>query len=69
MDWLVIVIAGFVGFFWIGGLNQPHTGAKLASWTMVLSSVVSIGEASLWPLVVGWLITWVLKLIFGDPSS
>lgn len=69
MDWLVYLIAVLVGLFWIGGLDQPHTGAKLASWTMVLSSVVSIGEGSLWPLVVGWLITWGLKLTFGDPSA
>lgn len=63
MDLLISILAGLFILFGIGLFFSPARGAGLAGIISIGSGVFSYDEKSLVPLVVGFGLLWVLRIL------
>ena len=63
MDLLVTILSAIFVIFGIGLMFSPARGAFIAALVSIGSGVYAYDEKSLIPLVVGFGLLWVLRLI------
>ena len=72
MDYIIYVLSGIsiilaLGCF-VGYLYSKHIGLLLSSFVSVGFSITAIYLVQWWPLAVGFIINWVLRLMGLDPG-
>jgi hypothetical protein len=45
-----------------------HLGLLLGSWCYLLSGIEAIHSGNWWPLLVGFILAWLLRFFGGDPG-
>ncbi len=63
MSLLITILAILFIVFGIGLLFAKGTGAFLASATTIIAGIIAYDEKSFLPLVIGFAIIWVLRLL------
>lgn len=73
MEIVIYVLAGLSILLAIGGLatyaTTKHIGLLLSSIVSIGFSVLAIVLVHWWPLLVGFALNWVLRLVGLDPGS
>jgi len=63
----VVVLMMGIGLFTTYSQSK-HVGILLAAFLAVGSATLSFLLGAWWPLVVGFVLAWILRLIGGDPG-
>jgi len=70
---IIYVLAGISIVLAIGGLSTygktKHVGLLLSSLISIVFSILAIVLVHWWPLVVGFIANWGLKLVGLDPGA
>ena len=72
MQYVIYVLAGISILLALGGLqaykDTRHLGLLLSSIISIVCAVLAIDLVHWWPLVVGFLANWGLRLLGLDPG-
>jgi uncharacterized membrane protein (UPF0136 family) len=72
MDILIYILSGLSVLLAIGGLaaymQTKQIGILLSSLVSISCSILAISLIEWWPLVVGFGLNWILRLLGFDPS-
>lgn len=63
---LFLLLAGALAFTWWRG---RHSGALLLSGTYLFAAALALMLHEWWPLVIGFLSAWALRLMGMDPGA
>ena len=63
MSLFITILAALFILFGIGLLFAKGSGAFLASGTSIIAGIIAFDEKSFMPLIVGFAVLWVLRLL------
>ena len=69
IHYLIYPIAGIFILLGVGGLATRHPVVIIASAISIALNLYAIFAFIWWPIVAGFAVDWIFKLMFGDPGS
>lgn len=69
MEWIIYILAGISILLSFGSLDSPFKIVKVAAWVSTLCSIAAIIETSFYPLLIGVVISWGLKIVYGESTK